>query len=69
MQATLDLTLAWWIAGATLGPVIVSSLALANKRFGVLGGVKLRPALARAADRAKERVGSPIPSIQGADVL
>jgi hypothetical protein len=31
--------LAWWIAGPILGIVIVSFLALANKRFGVLGGV------------------------------
>jgi uncharacterized membrane protein YedE/YeeE len=31
--------LAWWIAGPILGLVIVSFLALANKRFGVLGGV------------------------------
>jgi hypothetical protein len=35
----LDSTLAWWIAGPILGLVIVSFLALANKRFGVLGGV------------------------------
>src|SRR5918911_4684861 len=39
MQTTLDSTLAWWIAGPILGLVIVSLLALANKRFGVLGGV------------------------------
>ena len=39
MQSTLDSTLAWWIAGPILGLVIVSFLALANKRFGVLGGV------------------------------
>ena len=36
---TLDTTLPWWIAGPVLGLVIVSLLALANKRFGVLGGV------------------------------
>ncbi|HEY7795715.1 MAG TPA: YeeE/YedE thiosulfate transporter family protein [Gaiellaceae bacterium] len=39
MQSTLDSTLAWWIAGPILGLVIVSFLGLANKRFGVLGGV------------------------------
>ena len=39
MQDTLDWTPAWWIAGPILGLVIVSFLALANKRFGVLGGV------------------------------
>ena len=39
MRTTLDSTLAWWIAGPVLGLVIVSFLALANKRFGVLGGV------------------------------
>jgi hypothetical protein len=32
-------TLPWWIAGPVLGLVITSLLALANKRFGVLGGV------------------------------
>ena len=39
MRTTLDSTLAWWIAGPILGLVIVAFLALANKRFGVLGGV------------------------------
>ena len=39
MRTALDSTLAWWIAGPILGLVIVSLLALANKRFGVLGGV------------------------------
>jgi uncharacterized protein len=39
MRSTLDSTLAWWIAGPILGLVIVSLLGLANKRFGVLGGV------------------------------
>ena len=39
MHDALDSTLAWWIAGPILGLVIVSFLALANKRFGVLGGV------------------------------
>jgi uncharacterized membrane protein YedE/YeeE len=37
--STLDSTLAWWIAGPILGLVIVSFLGLANKRFGVVGGV------------------------------
>jgi len=32
-------TLAWWLAGPTLGLVILGFLGLANKRFGVLGGV------------------------------
>jgi uncharacterized protein len=39
MRSTLDSTLPWWIAGPMLGLVIVSLLGLANKRFGVLGGV------------------------------
>ena len=39
MPSTLDSTLPWWIAGPVLGLVIVSLLGLANKRFGVLGGV------------------------------
>jgi uncharacterized membrane protein YedE/YeeE len=39
VKSSLDSTLAWWIAGPILGLVIVSFLALANKRFGVLGGV------------------------------
>ncbi len=39
MRSTLDSTLAWWIAGPILGLVIVTLLGLANKRFGVLGGV------------------------------
>jgi len=39
VRTTLDSTLAWWIAGPILGLVIVAFLALANKRFGVLGGV------------------------------
>jgi uncharacterized protein len=39
VRTTLDSTLAWWIAGPILGVVIVGFLALANKRFGVLGGV------------------------------
>jgi len=39
VQSTLDSTLAWWIAGPVLGLVVVGFLALANKRFGVVGGV------------------------------
>jgi hypothetical protein len=39
MRTTLDSTLPWWIAGPLLGLVIVTLLGLANKRFGVLGGV------------------------------
>lgn len=39
MPDTLDSTLPWWIAGPVLGLVIISLLALANKRFGIVGGV------------------------------
>src|SRR5919204_2005898 len=39
MRATFESTLPWWIAGPVLGVVIVALLALANKRFGVVGGV------------------------------
>src|ERR1700757_3074225 len=39
MRSTLESTLPLWIAGPSLGLVIVSLLGLANKRFGVLGGV------------------------------
>jgi uncharacterized membrane protein YedE/YeeE len=39
MRSTLESTLPWWIAGPALGLVIVALLGLANKRFGVLGGV------------------------------
>jgi uncharacterized protein len=39
VQSTLDWTLAWWIAVPFLGLVFVSLLAVASKRFGVLGGV------------------------------
>jgi uncharacterized membrane protein YedE/YeeE len=35
----LESTLPWWVAGPVIGLVIVSLLALANKRFGVVGGV------------------------------
>jgi uncharacterized membrane protein YedE/YeeE len=39
MQSTFESTLPWWVAGPTIGLVIVALLALANKRFGVVGGV------------------------------
>jgi uncharacterized membrane protein YedE/YeeE len=39
MPDMLDSTLPWWIAGPIIGLVIVTLLALANKRFGVVGGV------------------------------
>jgi hypothetical protein len=39
MRSALDSTLPWWIAGPIFGLVIVSLLALANKRFGIVGGV------------------------------
>jgi hypothetical protein len=39
MRATLESTLPWWIAGPIIGMVIVALLGLANKRFGVVGGI------------------------------
>jgi uncharacterized membrane protein YedE/YeeE len=39
MRSSLESTLPWWIAGPALGFVIIGLLGLANKRFGVLGGV------------------------------
>jgi uncharacterized membrane protein YedE/YeeE len=39
MRGTFESTLPWWIAGPLIGLVIVALLALANKRFGVVGGV------------------------------
>jgi hypothetical protein len=39
MPTMLHSTLPWWVAGPVLGLLIVSLLGLANKRFGVLGGV------------------------------
>lgn len=39
MQSTFESALPWWVAGPILGFVIVALLGLANKRFGVLGGV------------------------------
>lgn len=38
MRSTFDSTLTCRVAGAIPGLVVVSFLALANKRFGVLGG-------------------------------
>jgi uncharacterized protein len=63
----------WGISEACPGPTAAALgggrvLALAVAA-GVLVGVKLQPALARAAERASERVEPPIPAIQGADVL
>jgi uncharacterized membrane protein YedE/YeeE len=39
MRGTLESTLPCWVAGPVLGLVIASLLGLANRRFGVLGGV------------------------------
>jgi uncharacterized protein len=39
VPSSLETPLPWWIAGPMLGLVIVAFLGLANKRFGVLGGV------------------------------
>lgn len=39
MTGTLTSTLPWWVAGPVLGIVIVALLGLANRRFGVMGGV------------------------------
>jgi hypothetical protein len=39
VPTSLATPLPWWIAGPVLGLVIIAFLALANKRFGVLGGV------------------------------
>jgi uncharacterized membrane protein YedE/YeeE len=39
MQGMFESTLPWWVAGPILGLIIVTLLALANKRFGVVGGV------------------------------
>ena len=39
MRSTFESTLPWWIAGPVLGLVIVALLGLANRRFGVVGGV------------------------------
>jgi uncharacterized protein len=39
MRTALESTLPWWIAGPVIGLVITALLALANKRFGVVGGI------------------------------
>src|ERR671935_3155233 len=39
MRSALESTLPWWIAGPLIGVAIVALLALANKRFGVVGGL------------------------------
>jgi hypothetical protein len=38
-MSALESTLPWWIAGPSIGLVIIALIALANKRFGVVGGV------------------------------
>ena len=53
-------------AAAAIGAGRVLALAVAA---GVLVGVKLQPALARAAERMSRGPDSPIPVVQGADVL
>jgi hypothetical protein len=39
MRPTFESALPWWIAGPVIGLVIVTLLSLANKPFGVVGGV------------------------------
>jgi hypothetical protein len=39
MQSMIESTLPWWIAGPVIGLVTTSLLGLANKRFGVIGGL------------------------------
>jgi uncharacterized membrane protein YedE/YeeE len=39
MRNALESTLPWWIAGSVIGLVITALLGLANKRFGVVGGI------------------------------
>lgn len=39
MRSAVDWTLPWWLAGPVLGLVIVTLLGLANRRFGVVGGI------------------------------
>ncbi len=57
-------TFAWWNDDAIFGFVIGTLLALANKRPGVLGGVKLQASLPLAAGLVCR-----FPSSKGADVL
>jgi hypothetical protein len=59
VRSTLDSTLPWWIAGPILGLVIVSFLALANKRFGVLGGVTVLPMQGQATHGSTRTCQSP----------
>jgi uncharacterized protein len=63
----------WGISDACPGPIAaqlgagrVLALAVAA---GVLVGVRLQPRLARAAEQAVTHAESPIPAVQGADVL
>jgi uncharacterized membrane protein YedE/YeeE len=63
----------WGISDACPGPIAaqlgagrVLALAVAA---GVLVGVRLQPRLARAAEHTAARAESPIPAVQGADVL
>jgi hypothetical protein len=63
----------WGISEACPGPTAAALgggrvLALAVA-VGVLVGVKLQPALARASERLSEAGESRIPAVQGADVL
>ena len=82
MRGTLESTLPWWVAGPIVGLVIVSLLGLANKRFGVLGGVtdlvqgssegrglrswRVMLLLGIVGERTNE---VPTPAVQGAEVL
>jgi uncharacterized membrane protein YedE/YeeE len=63
----------WGLSDACPGPIAaqlgagrVLALAVAA---GVLVGVRLQPRLVRAAEQAATRAESPIPAVQGADVL
>jgi uncharacterized membrane protein YedE/YeeE len=39
VRSVFESTLPWWVAGPVIGLVIVALLVLANRRFGVVGGV------------------------------
>jgi hypothetical protein len=69
MQTALDSTLPWWLGGPILGLVIVSLLGLANKRFGILVGVRLQPRLAATIERANRSTDPTLTAMQAADVL
>lgn len=63
----------WGITDACPGPTAaqlgggrVLAIAVAA---GIVGGVWLQPALARAAERLKRTADAPVPGVQGADVL